>query len=82
MGRPFVSYRCLPPDMDDAGESMKLSIARHRLAGWSEVSQQDVLDMLDHLRALALLPCNQPQKSFEDHCREQGIVPVFVKRAE
>lgn len=34
----------LPPDMADAYESFKLSILRHRLDGWREVSRLDALD--------------------------------------
>lgn len=44
----------LPDDVHDAVESLKLAINRHRIAGWREASQDNVLEVLDHLRVVAL----------------------------
>jgi hypothetical protein len=46
----------LPEDLAEAFESFKLSIVRHRLAGWHEAARDDVLAALDALRELALAP--------------------------
>ena len=50
--RPFALMWELPPDMHEAYESFKLSIVRHRLAAWSEVSPDDVAAALDALKSL------------------------------
>ena len=54
--RPFASLAELPADLADAFESFKLAILRHKLAGWSEISREDVLGVLDSLKGLALAP--------------------------
>lgn len=54
--RPFAALASLPVDLDEALETMKLAILRHKAAGWAEVSLETVLDVLDALRALALAP--------------------------
>ncbi|MBX7071941.1 MAG: hypothetical protein K1X71_02235 [Pirellulales bacterium] len=54
--RPFAALPELPIDLAEALESFKLAILRHKLAGWSEVSQEAVLDSLAALRQLALAP--------------------------
>lgn len=43
----------LPPDLADAFEAFKLGIIRHKLAGWVDISRDDVLKTLDVLRELA-----------------------------
>ena len=40
--------------MSEAFEALKLCIVKHRLAGWAEISQADMLAALNALRALAL----------------------------
>ena len=54
--RPFADLPDLPDDLSDAFESYKLAILRHKLAGWTEISQADVLASLDSLKQLALAP--------------------------
>ncbi|HEX3999059.1 MAG TPA: hypothetical protein VHX65_10945 [Pirellulales bacterium] len=53
---PFANLAELPEDLAEAFESFKLSIVRHRLAGWHEAARDDVLAALDALRELALAP--------------------------
>jgi len=54
--RPFEHLPQLPDDLAEALESFKLAIVRHKLAGWSEVSSEDVLAALDGLKGLTLAP--------------------------
>jgi hypothetical protein len=54
--RPFAHLAELPDDLGEAFESYKLAILRHKLSGWLEISQQDVLASLDALKQLALAP--------------------------
>lgn len=54
--RPFANLAPLPPDLADGLERMKLAIVQHKLAQWSEVSCQQVLDALDGLKQLAVAP--------------------------
>jgi hypothetical protein len=48
----------LPADLAEAFEAFKLAIVRHRLAGWQEIRQADLLAALDALRQLALAPAD------------------------
>ena len=48
----------LPPDLSEAFESFKLSILRHKLSGWADVSRSDVLASLDALKELAVAPAS------------------------
>ena len=48
----------LPADLAEAFESFKLSILRHKLSGWAEVSRGDVLASLDALKELAVAPAS------------------------
>jgi hypothetical protein len=54
--KPFENLGDLPPDMHDAFEMFKLSILRHKMNEWSEVSLDDVLKALDGLKTLATAP--------------------------
>jgi hypothetical protein len=54
--RPFANLAELPEDMATAFEDFKLSILQHKMNGWKEIAQEDVLASLDSLRALALSP--------------------------
>jgi hypothetical protein len=54
--QPFVALAELPADLAEAFESFKLAILRHKLAGWSEVPREAVLDALDALKQLATAP--------------------------
>lgn len=54
--QPFADLPSLPSDVTDAFEAFKLCILRHRLAGWQEISQADLLATLDALKELASVP--------------------------
>ncbi len=47
---PFAGLSDLPPDISDALEQFKLSIVRHRASKWADVSQKQLLDVLDALK--------------------------------
>ena len=49
-GNPFAGLPELPPDIADALEQFKLSIVRHRSSKWADVSQKELLDVLDALK--------------------------------
>ena len=53
--RPFAQLASLPADVGEAFEAMKLCIIKHRLAGWVEIAQDDMLAALNALRSLALV---------------------------
>lgn len=52
-GNPFSELGGLPLDIADALEQFKLSIIRHRASKWSEVSQSQMLTVIDALRVFA-----------------------------
>ncbi len=54
--RPFASLPSLPADVQEAFEAFKLAIVRHRAAAWQEISQEDMLAVLESLREFALSP--------------------------
>ena len=54
--RPFESLPPLPSDLNEGFELMKLAILNHKVSGWAEISQDDVLTVLESLRQLALAP--------------------------
>ncbi|MEX0978881.1 MAG: hypothetical protein WDZ48_08525 [Pirellulales bacterium] len=56
--RPFAALPPLPPDVNDAFEAYKLCILRHKLAGWDEISRDDLILSLDALKELALAPAD------------------------
>jgi hypothetical protein len=56
--RPFAELPPLPLDVNDAFEAYKLCILRHRLAGWQEISRDDMLASLEALKQLALAPAD------------------------
>ena len=47
---PFVSLPKLPVDIAEAMENFKLAIVRHRSTHWSDISQSNLLRVLDALR--------------------------------
>lgn len=57
--RPFEKLPELPDDLADAFESFKLALLHHKLAGWKEISRDDVLASLDALKQLALAPTEE-----------------------
>lgn len=54
--RPFERLGELPADLAEAFEAYKLAILRHKLAGWAEISRDDVLASLEALKQLAVSP--------------------------
>jgi hypothetical protein len=54
--RPFADLPPLPDDLNEAFESFKLAILRHKTAGWRDISREDILQTLDALKALAIAP--------------------------
>lgn len=52
---PFARLPSLPVDLAEALEQFKLAIIRHRADGWSDVSQADVNQALDALKAFVSL---------------------------
>ena len=59
----FADLPELPEDLTEAFESFKLAVLRHKLAGWAEVSREDVLAGLDALRELASTPVTESMPS-------------------
>jgi hypothetical protein len=51
---PLADLPSLPADVSDAFEAFKLCILRHKLAGWTDLSREDLLRSLDALKELAL----------------------------
>jgi hypothetical protein len=56
--RPFADLPSLPADVNDAFEAYKLCILRHKLAGWQEISRDDLVSSLESLKQLALMPAD------------------------
>ena len=54
--RPFEDLPSLPADLHEAVESMKLAIINHKMAGWKDISCDDVLAVLSALKQLAMAP--------------------------
>jgi hypothetical protein len=50
---PFEDIGQLPPDVEEALESFKVAILRHKSAGWIEVTPAQILTALEGLRTLA-----------------------------
>jgi len=54
--RPFENLPTLPHDLADAFETFKLAILNHKLAGWRDVTADDILTVLNALKELTLAP--------------------------
>jgi hypothetical protein len=54
--RPFENLPTLPDDLKEAFELFKLAILSHKISGWSEISVEQVLGVLESLKRLALAP--------------------------
>jgi hypothetical protein len=54
--RPFAHLAEMPDDLGEAFEAFKLSIIRHKFAGWQEISRDNLLAAIDALRDFALAP--------------------------
>lgn len=57
--KPFATLPSLPNDVTDAFEAYKLCILRHKLAGWTEVSLDDLIASLEALKEFALVPASE-----------------------
>ena len=56
---PLASLPELPDDLMDAFEAFKLSILRHKLAGWADVAADDVIAALSALKQLVTAPSGE-----------------------
>jgi hypothetical protein len=56
--RPFENLPELPDDLAEAFESFKLAVLHHKLAGWRDVSRDDVVKSLEALKLLTLAPAD------------------------
>jgi len=56
---PLASLPELPDDLMDAFEAFKLSILRHKLAGWADVAAGDVIAALSALKQLVTAPSGE-----------------------
>jgi hypothetical protein len=54
--RPFEALPPLPADLNEAFELMKLAILAHKVSGWTQISRDDVLSVVESLKQLALAP--------------------------
>jgi hypothetical protein len=54
--RPFENLPALPDDLKEAFELFKLAILSHKISGWTEIGQEQVLAVLESLKRLALAP--------------------------
>lgn len=52
--RPFENLPELPDDLAEAFDALKLAILHHKLAGWKEITRDNLLAALDGLKQLAL----------------------------
>jgi hypothetical protein len=50
LGSPFASLPALPSDIAEALEQFKLAIVRHRSGGWTEITAEQTLQVLDALK--------------------------------
>jgi hypothetical protein len=57
--RPFEALADLPEDVQDAVETFKLLILKHRREGWAEVAQSSLVGALEALKQLALAPADE-----------------------
>lgn len=53
--RPFETFEDLPSDIEELANGFKVAIIRHKAEEWDEISQEDMLGLLDALKQLAQL---------------------------
>lgn len=53
--RPFESFDDLPEDVMEVANAFKVAIIRHKADQWSEISQEDMVGLLDALKQLATI---------------------------
>ncbi len=51
---PFASLPAIPVDVAEALEQFKLAVVRHRASSWSEISQEDMLSVVEAMRLFVL----------------------------
>lgn len=61
--RPFENLAELPEDLADAFDRYKLAIIRHRNAGWTDISLEELLGSLEALKALARMPVQESSET-------------------
>ena len=54
--QPFAELPPLPDDLAEAFETFKLALLRHKTDNWQQVSRNDVLQVIESLKALVLAP--------------------------
>ena len=52
----FEAFDDLPDDVSEAASAFKVAIINHKAAEWEEISREDMVGMLDALKALATAP--------------------------
>ncbi len=52
----FEAFDSLPDDVSEAASAFKVAIITHKAAEWEEISREDMVGMLDALKALAMAP--------------------------
>ena len=53
--RPFESFSDLPEDVEQAANAFKVAIISHKAQEWDEISQEDIVGLLDALKQLVEL---------------------------
>lgn len=53
--RPFESFTDLPDDVMEIANAFKVAIIRHKADEWNEISQEDMIGLLDALKQLATI---------------------------
>jgi len=53
--RPFESFSDLPTDVEEVANAFKVAIISHKAQEWEEISQEDMVGLLDALKQLAQL---------------------------
>ncbi len=54
--RPFENLPKMPADLREAFELFKMSILSHKITAWEEISQENMLRVIESLRLLATAP--------------------------
>lgn len=73
--RLFERFRDLPGDFAEATTSFKLAIVRHKATGWDEISQAEVLRLLDALKMFVQVRASDesPSASEDDEVEFDGL---------
>ena len=57
--RPFADLPELPSDLADAVDQLKLALLHHKTAGWTQISRDGALQVLDALKTLVMAPSSE-----------------------